>query len=158
PSSPGPVSSSRSSSPDLVPNSGRASSPDLSWGPREPAPLRAAEVKVREPAKVVRAVPSLPERFRGRFRVRGPVLRAVDDAVLQRFGRAAREDIVARMPEEYAVDLRNNSINAMVAYELEAIEAYLHIATEVALREVDGWRGLGRASADGSLAQFLKTV
>jgi eukaryotic-like serine/threonine-protein kinase len=100
----------------------------------------------------------LPARFAGHYQVRGPVIRAVDRAVAHIYGRAARDRIVAQMPARYAADLRNDSINALVAYDLEAIDAYLEIATAALVGHADGWRELGRSALSGELEAPLRGV
>jgi serine/threonine-protein kinase len=86
------------------------------------------------------------------------VLRSVDKVVIDLFGTEARDDIVAQMPEQYAAELRNDSINALVAYDLEALDAYMEYATAMAVYDVTRWREMGRLAVEGELAGVVRTL
>jgi serine/threonine-protein kinase len=103
-------------------------------------------------------VRSLPQRFAGRFQVRGPVLRSVDKVIEDLFGVEARDEIVANMPSAYSGDFRNGSINALVAYELEALDAYMEHATALVVRDPGRWREIGRVAVDGELYNVVRTL
>jgi len=103
-------------------------------------------------------VRSLPQRFAGRFQVRGPVLRSVDKVIEDLFGVEARDEIVAHMPSAYSGDFRNGSINALVAYELEALDAYMEHATSLVVRDPGRWREIGRVAVDGELYNVVRTL
>ena len=103
-------------------------------------------------------VRALPQRFAGRFQVRGPVLRSVDKVIADLFGLEARDEIVAQMPASYARDFRNGSINALVAYELEALDAYMEHATVLVVRDPGRWREIGRVAVDGELYNVVRTL
>ena len=62
------------------------------------------------------------------------------------------------MPERYASDLRSGSINALVAYDLEALDAYMEYATLKLLHDPTRWRELGRKAVDGELAVVVRTL
>lgn len=110
------------------------------------------------PLAALTPVRSLPQRFAGRFQVRGPVLRSVDKVVADLFGHDARNEIVAHMPSIYAADFRNGSINALVAYELEALDAYMEHATALVVRDPGRWREIGRVAVDGELYNVVRTL
>ena len=116
-------------------------------------PAAAAPLPVASRLVVLRP---FPERFAGRYQVRGPALRAVDRALLDAHGQRARDEVVAQMPARFVADFRNESINALVSYELEALDAYLEIATALSVREPGRWRDLGRKGVDGDLSAFLR--
>jgi serine/threonine protein kinase len=101
---------------------------------------------------------AFPTRFAGLYHVRGPVLRSVDKVVLDLFGPELRQEIVEQMPERYAAELRNDSINALVAYELESLDAYMELATTIAVRDPARWKDLGRLSVDGELYNVVRTL
>ena len=103
-------------------------------------------------------VRALPQRFAGRFQVRGPVLRSVDKVIADLFGNEARNEIVAKMPSDYARDFRDGSINALVAYELEALDAYMEHATVLVVRDPGRWREMGRVAVDGELYNVVRTL
>jgi serine/threonine-protein kinase len=100
----------------------------------------------------------LPARFAGRYHVRGPVLRGVDRSLIDQYGRSARDELVGQMPEQYASDFRNDSINALVSYELEALDAYMELATLRLLHTTPKWRELGRHAAGHELESALRTA
>jgi serine/threonine protein kinase len=99
-----------------------------------------------------------PTRFAGRFQVRGPVLRSVDKVITDLFGVTARGELVAQIPERYATEFRNGSINALVAYELEALDAYMELATVMLVRDSGRWRDFGRLAVDGELYNVVRTL
>ncbi len=120
-----------------------------SWAPRAPAPSVPEAPSSRRP---------FPPRLSGRYQVRGPVLRSVDKVVTDTFGVAARDEVVAGMPPAYAADFRDNSINALVAYELEALDAYMERATVMLLHDAGRWRDFGRLAVDGELHNVVRTL
>jgi len=101
---------------------------------------------------------ALSQRVPGRFQVRGPVLRSVDKAVSKLFGDRVRNEIVAQMPQHYAADFRNDSINALVAYDLEALEAYMNLASERVVRDMGRWRDIGRHGVEDELHNVVRTL
>jgi serine/threonine-protein kinase len=138
------------------PSSPRASRgqpvPDLPRTLRSSTPLVPADPPSRP------AVRPLPARFAGRFQVRGPVLRSVDRVVKELFGAESRDEIVAHMPDAWAADFRNDSINALVAYDLEALDAYMEHATALVVRDPGRWREIGRLAVDGELHNVVRTL
>jgi len=121
-----------------------------------PVPASAPEsVPSRSSAVVVRP---FPPRFAGRFQVRGPVLRCVDKVVIDLFGAEARNEIVAQMPPEWADDFHNDSINALIPYDLEVLDAYMEYASALAIHESSRWREIGRLAVDGELHNVVRTL
>ncbi|MRG95290.1 serine/threonine-protein kinase [Polyangium spumosum] len=101
---------------------------------------------------------SASSRFPGMYQVRGAVLRAVDKALTEDAGPRVREQVVAQLPQRYAEDFLNDSINALVAYDLEALDAYMEIATAISLHEPSRWRALGRLAIGGELHNTVRSV
>lgn len=99
-----------------------------------------------------------PPRFAGRYQVRGPVLRSVDKGIVDMFGAEARDELVAQLPERYAAEFRGGAINALVAYELEAVDAYMERASSLLVRDRARWREIGRLSVDGELHSVVRTL
>jgi hypothetical protein len=97
-------------------------------------------------------------RFPGMYQVRGAVLRAVDKALIEEVGPKVREQVVGQLPQRYADDFLNDSINALVAYDLEALDAYMELATAVTFHEPTRWRALGRAAIGGELHNTVRSV
>jgi serine/threonine-protein kinase len=85
----------------------------------------------------------ISQRPAGAYSVRGPVLRGVDYALVAASDTFARNAVVAQMPEKYAADFRDDCINVLVSYELEALDAFMDLATTLVLRDVTQWRALG---------------
>ena len=92
------------------------------------------------------------------YQVRGAVLRAVDKALVEDAGPKVREQIVNQLPQRYADDFLNDSINALVAYDLEALDAYMDLATSITLHESNRWRALGRSAIGGELHNTVRSV
>ena len=99
-----------------------------------------------------------PARFAGKYQVRGPVLRSVDRALVDSYGKTKRDIVVGQLPNQYATDFRHESINALVGYELEALDAYMEIATSIVLPDTNTWRQLGRQAVGGELLSVLRTL
>ncbi|HZF53682.1 MAG TPA: protein kinase [Polyangiaceae bacterium] len=108
----------------------------------------AAKVQVRP----------FPARFAGKYQVRGPVLRSVDRSLGDSYGKAKRDIVVGQLPTQYANEFRHGSINALVGYELEALDAYMEIATSIVLPDTSTWRQLGRQAVGGELLNVLRTL
>lgn len=101
----------------------------------------------------------LPARFAGgQYQVRGPVLRSVDRTIVDEYGRSARDEVVAQMPVRYADDFRHDSINALVGYDLEALDAYMELATSLVLRDLERWRDIGRLAVGGELHSLVRIL
>ncbi|MGK4008132.1 serine/threonine-protein kinase [Sorangium sp. So ce1036] len=106
----------------------------------------------------VTPVRPLPARFAGQYQVRGPVLRSVDRTLVDEYGRSARDEVVSQMPLRYADDFRHDSINALVGYDLEALDAYMELATSLVLRDLERWRDIGRLAVGGELHSLVRTL
>ncbi len=104
------------------------------------------------------AVRPFPERFAGKFQVRGPVLRSVDRGLIDLYGQRERDEVVRHMPARYAEDFVQGSLNAMVRYDLEALDAYMELATEILLHDVERWREIGRHAVGGELFNVVRSL
>lgn len=113
----------------------------------------SGNVAAPKPARVVTT-----PRFPGMYQVRGAVLRAVDKAIIEDGGVRVREQIVGQLPQRYADDFLNDSINALVAYDLEALDAYMDLATSLFVHEPNRWRQLGRSAIGGELHNTVRSV
>jgi len=99
-----------------------------------------------------------PEKHAGRFQVGGLVLRSVDRAIVDMYGQRERDEVVKHLPPKYTADFVQGSINAMVRYDLEELDAYMEVATELLLHEVERWRELGRHAVGGELYNVVKSL
>jgi serine/threonine-protein kinase len=132
-------------------------------GLRVPEPtMRSADLGPRLRRELRRPnitpVRPFPAKFRKQYHVRGPVLRSVDRSIIEEYGQSSRDDVVAQMPGEYAEDFRQDSINAMVPYDLEALDAYMELATSLVLRDLERWRDLGRLCVGGELHSLVRPL
>ena len=139
------------------PRASRVGGPDL------PKTLRSAATTPEPPSPRLNREPTpplrpFPARHAGKYFVRGPVLRSVDKVIVDVFGTDARDEVVARMPYEWAADFRNDSINALVAYDLEALDAYMALASASLVRDPGRWREMGRLAVDGELYNVVRTL
>ena len=137
-------------------------SADLGIGLRADPTVRSADLGKqirRDPRRPhITPVRPFPARFVGQYQVRGPVLRSVDRSIVDEYGKNAREDVVSQMPARYGDDFRHDSINALVGYDLEALDAYMELATSLVLRDVERWRDLGRLAVGGELHGLVRTL
>jgi serine/threonine-protein kinase len=99
-----------------------------------------------------------PARFPGMYQVRGAVLRAIDKSITEEAGPRVREQIIGQLPQRYSDDFLNDSINALVAYDIEALDAYMELATSMVVHEPNRWRLLGRAAIGGELHNTVRSV
>ncbi|MEO7330058.1 MAG: hypothetical protein ABI193_15895, partial [Minicystis sp.] len=156
PSAPEPPRVTRPLSPDM-PRTTRSATTESLGGANNGPP--SAATRPSSPTQSLGAsARAFPARFAGLYHVRGPVLRSVDKVVLDLFGPELRQEIVDQMPEKYAGELRNDSINALVAYDLESLDAYMELATSIAVRDPARWKELGRLAVDGELFNVVRTL
>ncbi|AKT35922.1 serine/threonine-protein kinase [Chondromyces crocatus] len=136
-------------------------SADLGLRVAEPT-MRSADISPRIKAATRRPnttpVRPFPARFRNQYQVRGPVLRSVDRSIVEEYGKGARDEVVTQMPGQYAEDFRQDSINAMVPYDLEALDVYMELATSLVLRDLERWRDLGRTAVMGELHSLVRPL
>lgn len=135
--------------------------------PASSSPPRSAEARSNSdfhrlsdltPSAAKVQVRPFPARFAGKYQVRGPVLRSVDRSLVDSYGKTKRDIVVGQLPTQYATDFRHESINALVGYELEALDAYMEIATSIVLPDTSTWRQLGRQAVGGELLSVLRTL
>jgi serine/threonine protein kinase len=119
-------------------------------------PIRKSVVPVPSSRRL--AIRPFPEKHAGRFQIGGMVLRSVDRAIVDTYGLRERDELVKHLPPKYAPDFVQGSINAMVRYDLEELDAYMEIATELLLHDVERWRPLGRHAVGGELFNVVKSL
>jgi serine/threonine protein kinase len=91
--------------------------------------------------------------------VRGVVLRAVDKHVLSTFGRGPRDRILAQLPKEIAQELELSALQAIVLYDLQAVNAYFEGVTIDICQSNPSWaRTAGVAAVRGDLSQILRSA
>lgn len=151
--------SARSSEPPSLPRSSQQSGSSRSSSDYRSTPEPSGYRSTPEPSAVSKVqVRPFPARFAGKYQVRGPVLRSVDKAIAEAYGKTIRDNVVSQLPAQYANEFRHDSINALVGYELEALDAYMEIATTLALPDIGQWRQIGRQAASGELLSVLRTL
>jgi serine/threonine-protein kinase len=146
------IEARRRTVPDPVRDLGSSSQRDSAASVQRMAPPQAVS-SARGPN-----VRPFPERFAGKFKVRGPVLRSVDRGLIDLFGQRERDEVVRHMPGRYAADFVQGSLNAMVRYDLEALDAYMELATEILLHDVERWREIGRHAVGGELFNVVRSL
>lgn len=134
--------------------------PDMPKTLRSPVPLAGPpEVhSTRGGSLGVLSIRPFPPRFAGKYQIRGPVIRSVDKVLVELFGAQARSEVVGHMPDAWATDFHNDSINALVAYDLEVLDAYMEYASALVVRDPTRWREVGRMSVDGELYNVVRTL
>lgn len=91
--------------------------------------------------------------------VRGVVLRAVDKYVLSTFGRGPRDRVLGALPKEIAQELELSALQAIVLYDLQAVNAYFESVTNDICQSNPSWaRTAGIAGVRGDLAQILRSA
>jgi serine/threonine-protein kinase len=91
--------------------------------------------------------------------VRGVVLNAVDKFVQTTFGKGPRERILSTLPKEIAQELELSALQAIVLYDLAAVNAYLDGVTNDICRSNPSWaRTAGVAAVKGDLAPILRSA
>ena len=159
--------------PAASPLSGRAESSPAVTPRFDLNPLRREAFETTEQRPAVRATgraasgaseSSVPIRSRpaapaGQWRVRGVVLRAVDEHVRATLGDARRADLLAELPHEHSRDFEYGTLQGIVHYDLAALTAYMAAATGAMYGGNESrWRGAGGAAVDGELAPLLKNA
>ncbi len=106
-------------------------------GSAAPSPQRAA---------AGRWIPRpLPSSLRGRYHVRGTLPRAVSLWVARAHGDGKLAAVLDLLPADLADSARSNAFNALVWYDLEAVDTLIEAATLVANGgDASAWRALAR--------------
>jgi serine/threonine-protein kinase len=138
----------------------QASSPNISTAqPRvssraSPVPPVPRTSSVRRVAWTPR---QLPTRVRGKCHVRGSVARAANRWIERAFGGARYEELLAALPAELAEMYRADAFNALVWYDLEALDTLLEAATAIVLGgDVATWRILAREHFERDLGPIFR--
>jgi serine/threonine-protein kinase len=99
----------------------------------------------------------LPAHAKGRCHVRGTFARAVSHWIARAFGDDAREEVLRRIPLEHADYFRGDAFNALVWYELEAVDLFVEASTAVLLAgDARDWKSLARDNFELDLGPVLK--
>ncbi len=121
--------------------------------PVRPSPARAA-VQSKTPLGTLRAI---PPRFAEKCSVRGSILRSLDAHVVQQFGREAREEVAACLGPERSADLVNDTLQAIVPYDLDLVAAYIELVTRRYCRGNNAWcRVAGESAVGGEFAASFR--
>ena len=134
PSAPSSAAARAGSSPALPPSSSTGPRPTVKWSPR-----------------------ALPRSTRGRCHTRGTLSRAVYRWIERAYGPSGRDEILAMLPAPLAESYRTDGFNALVWYELEAIDSFLEAATQSVLRgDASVWERLARDNFELDLASIFR--
>ncbi len=100
---------------------------------------------------------TIPPRFAEKCSVRGSVLRSLDAHVVQQFGRDARDEITASLGPGRSVDLSNDTLQAIVPYDLDLVAAYIELVTRRLCRGNNAWcRVAGESAVSGEFAASFR--
>ena len=100
---------------------------------------------------------SIPPRLADRCNVRGAVLRSLDAHVLKTFGSLSRNEIVERLGAGRSTDLEQNTVQAIVPYDLDLVAAYMDLVTRELCRGNGAWcRVAGENAVSGELAAMFR--
>jgi serine/threonine-protein kinase len=99
----------------------------------------------------------LPSHVRGKCHVRGTFPRAVSRWIERSYGASSRSEVLQMLSTEHADAFRADAFNALVWYDVDAVDALLEAATAVLLGgDVGAWRALARENFDRDLGPILK--
>jgi serine/threonine protein kinase len=102
---------------------------------------------------------SVPSRFVGQCHVRGLVLKAVDDHIRAHCSAGRRLALLAELQPEHARDFLDDTLQAIVYYDLEGVTRYLDVATQALFSNDAGWcRAAGEQAVTGSLSSVLRAA
>jgi hypothetical protein len=145
---PTPLPARQASSPNRSTTQPRVSS---RASPPPPAPRTSS---VRRLAWTPR---QLPTHVRGKCHVRGSVARAANRWIERAFGGTRYEELLAALPAELAEMYRADAFNALVWYDLEALDTLLEAATAIVLGgDVATWRILAREHFERDLGPIFR--
>jgi hypothetical protein len=119
--------------------------------------VRTASTVPPEPMRRSEVLTAMPNSAPAGARVRGAVLRAIDQYVQQAFGAAARERVLAEIEPMVASELVDNTVQAILTYDAAVVSAYFDAVTRKVCSGNDAWaNAAGAAAASGELAQLMR--
>lgn len=100
---------------------------------------------------------ALPPHVRGKCRCRGSLPRAVHKWVERVHGTDAAARVRSALPAEHAETYRLDGFNALLWYELEALDTFVDAATVLVLRgDAFAWREMARSHFETELGAVLR--
>ena len=99
----------------------------------------------------------LPAHVKGRCHARGSFMRAVGRWVERAYGVESRDEMLELLAPDDAEAFRTDAFNALVWYELDAVDALMEASTAILMEgRADEWRKLARANFEKDLAAILR--
>ena len=99
----------------------------------------------------------LPLSTRGKCHTRGTLARAAYRWIERAYGPTGRDEVLGMLRTELADSYRSDGFNALVWYDLEALDSFLEAATQSVLRgEALVWERLARENFDSDLASIFR--
>jgi hypothetical protein len=145
-----PVSSSNA--PSSIPTS-------TGSGRQSPAPAPALVMTPKKTRTIAWMPRPLPAHVRGKCHVRGSVPRAARRWIERSYGREACDDVLRAVPPQLADSYRTDAFNALVWYDLEALDTFLEGATALVLGgDATAWRLLARESFEADFGQIFRAA
>ena len=101
----------------------------------------------------------LPSHLRGKCHTRGSVPRAASRWIERTYGPEARDEVLRALPGELAEAYRGDGFNALVWYDIEALDTFLEAATALVFGgDVSAWRTLARDQFDRELGPIFRSA
>lgn len=99
----------------------------------------------------------LPAHVRGKCHARGTLARAVCSWIERGYGEEDRDAVLTLLPDAVAESFRTDTFNALVWYDLDAIDAFVEAASATLMGgEMKTWRELGRENFENDLGPIFR--
>ncbi len=101
----------------------------------------------------------LPSHVRGKCHTRGSVPRAASRWIERAYGEAARDEVLRAIPRELAESYRTDGFNALVWYDIDALDTFLEAATALVFGgDATPWRALARENFERDLGPIFRST
>ena len=146
-----------------APTNRRASSPHFSTTPpgtpKRMSPVPLAPNRTPTARRSEWTPRPLPSNVRGKCHTRGSVPRAASRWIERAYGAPARDEVLRALPAELAESYRADGFNALVWYDIEALDTFLEAATALVFGgDVAAWRTLAREHFDRDLGPIFRST
>jgi serine/threonine-protein kinase len=141
----------------------QASSPQFSTTPpgtpKRVAPVASASNRTPTARRSGWSPRLLPPHVRGKCHTRGSVPRAASRWIERVYGAPARDEVLRALPPELANSYQTDAFNALVWYEVEALDTFLEAATALVFGgDATAWRMLAREQFDRDLGPIFRST
>jgi len=141
----------------------RRSSPNFSTAPpgtpKRASPVPPAGNRTPTARRTTWMPRPLPSHVRGKCHTRGSVPRAASRWIERAYGATARDEVLRVIPAELADSYRADGFNALVWYDIDALDTFLEAATALVFGgDVAVWRALARENFDRDLGPIFRST